>query len=326
MRRRRRSLRVVFGRLVFSAAPLALAACPAPSCPASCGSATVVLDGGFPAGLTDAGPLDGGPVELTENDCELVCPPPAETWTSCELVSTNPPTVQCSCEHVCTIIGRRPAGLRAAPARAATPFAEFLATSAHLEGAAVVAFEGLAREVRRHNGPASLVARLRAAARDEVRHERAMTRLARREGIEPPAVEVDAEVERSLEAFALENATEGCVFETHAALLATWQSRAASDPVIRRVMRGIARDETRHAEASWAIARWANPRLTSEERRRVAAAREEAVAQLRRAARQHTDPTLVNRAGLPTGAVAAHLADGLAKEIGRLGRALAATG
>jgi hypothetical protein len=79
---------------------------------------------------------------------------------------------------------------------------------------------------------------------------------------------------------ARDNAAEGCGRETYAALIAARQARAAADPAIRAAMAGIARDETRHAALSWAVDAWASERLAPAARRRVRAARHEAMERL----------------------------------------------
>ena len=53
-----------------------------------------------------------------------------------------------------------------------------------------------------------------------------------------------------------ENAREGCVRETFGALIAMHQAERAGDPIIRRAMRRIAEEETRHAELAWEVASW----------------------------------------------------------------------
>jgi len=65
-----------------------------------------------------------------------------------------------------------------------------------------------------------------------------------------------------------EIAVEGCVRETFGALEATFQAKNANDPQIRRVMRRIAEDETRHAALAWRVAAWIEPRLSDRQRRR----------------------------------------------------------
>jgi hypothetical protein len=182
----------------------------------------------------------------------------------------------------CTV-GRRPAGLQLSAAGAVRePLAAFLADCARLEAASVPAFRRLARELQ-HLGAPRLAAAARRSARDEVRHAAQVASLARRYGARVQAPRVAAAQRRrpALE-IAQENAVEGCVRETFGALLAWQQAASAKDPVFARVMRGIAADETRHAELSWQVAAFIEPKLSARERLSVARARSAALEQLRR--------------------------------------------
>jgi hypothetical protein len=104
---------------------------------------------------------------------------------------------------------------------------------------------------------------------------------------------------RPLDVVALENAVEGCVRETYGALVASYQAAHARDPEIAREMEAIARDETRHAALSWAVARWIAPRLAPEARARMAARCAEAIASLRREVDAEVPCDVVTAAGLP---------------------------
>ncbi|WP_437730731.1 ferritin-like domain-containing protein [Sorangium sp. So ce1335] len=196
-------------------------------------------------------------------------------------------------------IGRRPAGLGRTAGRGATRVGAYFASVAQLEAASVWAFEALGRELAQHRAPRPLVERARLAGRDEVRHARLMRRLSARHGgrWEPPQIE--PRPVRSLEELAIDNAAEGCVRETYGALVGMWQGRCARDPLVRRVMARIARDEARHAKLSWALDAWLRPRLSPAERRRVDEARREALAGLEEGARRDVDRELVLCAGLP---------------------------
>jgi hypothetical protein len=202
---------------------------------------------------------------------------------------------------LCT--GRRPAGLACATARGSALGAHF-AEVAHLEAASVVAFERLASELRSHGAPAALVARSQRAARDEVRHARAMGQLARRFGAPVPPVRVAAPAARSLADLALENAVEGCVHESFGAAVGAWQARAASDGRIARQMAAVAVDEAAHAELAWDLDAWLQTRLGRAERRRVTAARRDAAAAL---PHKNPAPALQSLAGLPDAAVSRRL-------------------
>jgi hypothetical protein len=204
-----------------------------------------------------------------------------EPFKSCGLTTVDGgPAVRVVYTPVCAG-GRCPEGL-APPASgdARDPLGAWLAANAHLEAASIDAFEILAAELGAHCAPQKLIQGARAAAADERRHADAIGRLAGRRGAARPAVYVTRGPVRDIEAVARENAVEGCVRETYAALLAYRQGRAAIDPAIRSTMAGIARDETRHAALAWAVNAWSQALLTPAARRRIHEARHEAIERL----------------------------------------------
>ncbi len=208
--------------------------------------------------------------------------------------------------------GRRPAGLsEVASFEGETDAGRFFARCAHLEHASVTAFRALASELRALGAPEPLIAMAEQSARDEIRHTRMTARLARRFGAEAVPSEVVPAASRTLFDIALENMREGCVGESYGALLAEWQSRHASDSEVRAVMRAIARDEARHAELAWATHDFLVISLTSEQRAELEAARTEAVASLRRAAKEEPADDLIRIAGLPSAGNAARLLDAI---------------
>lgn len=216
------------------------------------------------------------------------------------------------------IVGRRPPRLVRRAARASSAVAEHWARSAELEAASVPAFEILRAELAAHAAPAAFGIRARAAARDEVRHARAVARLGRTYGARPRLPRVEPlTAPRSLEAIAIENAVEGCVRETYGALVALHQSRRAQDPRVRRLYTAIAADETRHAALAWDIARWAQARSGVATRQRVTAALRGAVEELRAAARAPVDGDLVAAAGVPAPDVASALIAQLQRSLWR---------
>ncbi|MEM6292163.1 MAG: hypothetical protein AAGA54_12885 [Myxococcota bacterium] len=187
----------------------------------------------------------------------------------------------------------------------------WLADAAHAEAASVVAFKAVARELESHEAPESLPAQARAAAQDEVRHAALMESMAMRWGVQPKRPKLASIAVRSLEAMAIENAAEGCVRETWAALEACHQARWAKDPVIRRAMSEISADELRYAEFSWAVDAWARRRLCADARARVEVSKRKAVSALFDALAVERDRNLCVEAGMPSPAVAAELARGL---------------
>jgi hypothetical protein len=210
-------------------------------------------------------------------------------------------------------VGRRPSGLaRARVKRQRDAVGTTLAEMAHLEAASVHAFRRLEAELTALGAPGSLVATARRSARDEVRHARVTSQLARRRGCAPSRVVVSpAPQRRSLDDFAVENAVEGCVRESFGALVATHQAEHARDPGVKRAMRTIARDETRHAALAWAVARWLAPQLDARGRARVRRSIARAVESLRCEITM-TPVEVAGELGLPAGAEGVRLLDAFA--------------
>ncbi len=250
-------------------------------------------------GLTEAGPRDAG----ADGDADVYVP---------DLSDAAPPgkfVVQC---EWCNGGGRRPPGFAPrAPRAAAGVVGRYLAGMGQLEAASVTAFRQLRRELLAHRAPRGLVARTARATEDEIRHARAMRRLAARFGAKPARASAPEQPVRSLEEIARDNAVEGCVRETYGALVTAWQAHHAADARIARAMRTIAREERAHAVLSWELARWLDARLDADARARVAAARAAAVAELAAAATP-VPGELMRAAGLPSAAEARALLNGLA--------------
>jgi hypothetical protein len=154
--------------------------------------------------------------------------------------------------HAC---GRRPEGFALERSQDLSAGA-VLAEMAALEAASIAAFDRLARELAHHGAPASLVARARAAKRDEVRHARTTRRLARSYGPVGRTVRRRNLPVRDRMEVALENMIEGCVLETFGAALATFQAQRAEDPAIRAAFRAIAEDERAHASLAHDVHAW----------------------------------------------------------------------
>jgi hypothetical protein len=211
------------------------------------------------------------------------------------------------------VVGRRPAGLRDARRRAGGgPTAEWLAESARLEAASVHAFLRLAAELTEMGAPDLLVREAERSAKDEIRHARVTRGLARRRGAAVARVAVrHPKKKRSIEAFALENAVEGCVRESFGAVVAHRQALLAKDADVRGAMAAIADDETRHAALSWAVAGWLAPRLTGAARARLQLAIAGAVRALRCEVRAMPENVAL-ALGLPSGEAGARLVDAFA--------------
>jgi hypothetical protein len=197
-------------------------------------------------------------------------------------------------------VGRRPAGLgpRSEPPTG-NALGDYLARSAELEAASVVAFQILEAELTEHGAAADLVQRTRAAAEDEIVHARLMQRLAERFGGEVQARSVRVGAPRDLEAIALENAVEGCVAETWGCLLGMHQALHA-EPGLRIAYQRIAADEARHAQLSWDIAAWAESQLDAAAQARITQHRARAVAALAQRLASASEPSEAERTlGLP---------------------------
>jgi hypothetical protein len=201
----------------------------------------------------------------------------------------------------CPAEGRRPAGLAPrGPVEAGTAIGAWLAHAAWLEAASIHAFVHLAHDLEAHGAPRSLARWALLAAREEVRHARALAAAAARYGAAVPVPVVTPPAPRALEAIAIENAAEGCVRETWGAAVAEWQARAARDPALRAAFTAIARDEARHAALAWAVDRWASAHLDPAGRARVIAARAAAARELQEeAAGEALDPAAAVLLGLP---------------------------
>jgi hypothetical protein len=228
----------------------------------------------------------------TPAECEALC---GHGISYCTLVIGNVDRVQCM--QLC--VGRQPAGLAAGHAGGPSLLGRYFAEAARLEAASVDAFRILRKELVAHGAPRRLLRAASRAARDEVRHARTTGALARRWGGRAMRAEVAHGRVRSIEAIAAENAVEGCVKETFGALTATYQAEHATDPAVAAAMAKIARDETRHAELSWEIARWLEPRLSSAARARIRHARREAIARLEAELSAPLPAPLAREAGLP---------------------------
>jgi hypothetical protein len=131
-----------------------------------------------------------------------------------------------------------------------------------------------------------------------------MAALAGRFGGTPLQPRIEPGPLRTLDEVAIDNAAEGCVRETFGALVGMWQARFASDPAVRNTMTRIARDESRHAALSWEIADWLEPRISPATRRRLEAARRDAIEQLEKELRSAPEAGVVQVAGVPTAGAA----------------------
>lgn len=199
--------------------------------------------------------------------------------------------------------GRRPTTLEATPdgARWLTSLPACFAEIAHMEAAAVIAFDELAAALAHHGAPPEMLEAIARARQDEVEHARTTHRLARRFGGQPPLPRVRAPSRvPSLFELAKENAVEGCVREAWGALVAAFQAARATDLAVRAAFARIAEDEAAHAELSFRIEAWLDAKLTAEERAEIAAAKDAAWSELEGVATVEPARDVVRVAGMPT--------------------------
>lgn len=198
-----------------------------------------------------------------------------------------------------------------------TEVAAWMARAAHDESASVASFLMLGAELAQHDAPPALLHRARQAARQEVHHARMMAHHAEKHGAHPHSPRYDNTIpSRSLFELAIENAVEGCVNETFAALLATHQSQHAEDPNLRATFARIAADEMQHGDLAWAIHAWAREQLSDAEAEKLDSALRRAGDELSEIADdQPLSTTARNTLGLPSGAERATLARQLNQQL-----------
>jgi len=255
----------------------------------------------------------GAPTAEWAQTCESRC---GAEDSDCKIEWKEPGSAQITCSSPgCGGAGRRPEHFAPDPRTIATdPCGEYFARMAELEAWSVPAFVRLARELRAHGAPPSLVRRASRAAEDEVRHTRTVRSLAKKHGANARGrVAKPPETIRDLESIATENEIEGCVRETYGALVAEFQARTAKNARVRRAMTTIARDEAAHATLARDVARWTRTKLSASARVRVARERARAFRELRSELARPEPSILLETCGLPTPLVARSLLAALAR-------------
>lgn len=284
-------------------------AAPALDAEADAGDGCVVVEVGNPGGAACS------PMRLIctsmPADCAGVCTraigPSSAYCTGPDAGGGN---VAVACYYGCG--GRRHADFDLAPRAPLGSVGAFFANLAELEAAAVFAFGVVREELVAHDAPRELVAAAERAQVDEVRHARIMHALAMRAGHRPrPAPPPKARRVRDLETMATENAIEGCVRETFGAAVAMAQAARATDPVIARVMRRVAMDETRHAAFAWKTKAWLASRLDADASARVDGAMRDAIDALAGEAALEPSADVRAQAGYPSAREGARLFDAL---------------
>jgi hypothetical protein len=134
-----------------------------------------------------------------------------------------------------------------------------------------------------------------------------MAELAGRYGATPQSVRFVPKSSHTLLDLALENAREGTSRELFGAVVAAWQSRAASSADTRARFAEIARDEAEHAQLSLDLAAWFSGRLTEAERALVDDERERSFCALDLELSEPVDDEVARIAGLPSSSEARRL-------------------
>lgn len=236
--------------------------------------------------LADTDSFDTGlvPADAAAISCEVVCDAlfayGERFVTGCQKLPPPPDKViSVDCVVYSPCIGGRMHEVITTTERATGPdmTTTWLAQMAHDEAAAVVAFRALAVELADHGAPDALIARVREAIADEVRHARQAHALALARGGVVPRVQHTPPVRRDLFTIALENTREACVVETWSALRTRFQAQHAADPALRATFAQIADDETRHAELARDLDAWLRAQLSLGDRDRLDRARAVAV-------------------------------------------------
>ena len=192
------------------------------------------------------------------------------------------------------------------------PVAGYFMAATRLEAASVHAFHQLRERLRGFGAPPRLARKAARAKRDERRHARLTSRLARLHGnsgrirVSSPGLAA-----LDLEAFAIENAVEGCVRETFAAVLALHQAERSPHEHLQGPLRRLAQDEVDHAALAWRVHGWALGKLPPDGRARVRQAQREALIQLR-ATVLGFSAEVAGEVGLPAPAKQAWLLDRMA--------------
>jgi hypothetical protein len=137
---------------------------------------------------------------------------------------------------------------------------------AQMEHASIAAFAKVSLDLARVGAPPELVQRVHQAALDEVRHARLCFGLASAYAGSPRSagpLDVPLDASRAVETrsgllarIAVQSAIDGCVHEAGAAYGIDRAARSAEDPVVRKILEGIANDEHAHAELAWDILVW----------------------------------------------------------------------
>jgi hypothetical protein len=254
---------------------------------------------GLPIALAGASP--------TTAECQTLCDPVAKAtgmptmFFSC-WVGTDDGGMGARVGCATCAVGRRPAGLQEGEEGACgDPIADALSEMARIEAASVHAFRRLETALARLDAPSPLRARARAAARDEIRHARIVSRLARERGGERRRVKIERAEVGTFE-LALENAVEGCVKETLGVAYLAHQAAHAEDPELRAMAESLYEDELAHANLSWDLVEVFDAHLDPAQKQAIRAAQARALEEVVEEA-ANLDPVVRRAFGVPSGAV-----------------------
>ena len=257
--------------------------------------------------------------QLSEENCQNICTdqsvPSSYNICSCSYIGTNElggHDVACLTAE-CAVEGRGHGDVqKAQKTLGPTDLACWFARAFHAEASSVVAFLQLRVELQSHKAPQNLIDRCFQAAKEEVLHARKMSAFCYEERGVAPALSFGSIPQRSLYELALDNAVEGCVFETFSALKAHYQAANATDERIQSLMQEIARDETSHAQLAWDIHSWLMHHLSEEQQASIRQAQRQALAQLRQDNMNQLSGASAKRLGLPGSELAEKFAAKLA--------------
>lgn len=231
---------------------------------------------------TFAGYLDAEG-QLTEESCSNLCTEQAGVYYDylCSCDYTGPDSDgnhPVTCEYtVCAVEGRGHADIaKLTEATGSSELARYFVRAYHAEASSVGAFLQLRAELRQHNVSEDLQQRCLQAAVEEIHHARMMAKLAGDADCALPELSFGDVPQRSLFELALDNAVEGCIFETFSALKAQYQAQHATDSRILAVMKVIAQDETRHAQLAWDIHQVLMAQLSDSEQQQIVEAQRSA--------------------------------------------------
>ncbi len=229
--------------------------------------------------------------------------PNLETEFSCTLVTIEVEKGAAQCTQSIDCGAGRPSHRVGAARGAAHVFAE----TARLEAASVVSFLDLARELRAHGAPPTLVTWARRCAMEEVGHARVFASLARRHGKPIEPLRTSAFHVRTLEDVAIDNARGGLATELVGAVRLRAQAASAARPALRRALGAIASDEIGHAAFSFELDRWMRSKLARASRARVGEARREQMDLVRRTYADEAPRSHRTQLGVPSAELAQDL-------------------